>query len=257
MICLMAIVASAAAQSAIRTVTSSTPDASRAELTHRLDSLVRDSAYGKPKDRDARRAEIAALRMRLTNGDFRTGDRFLIDYGDPLRRPDTVIVRDSSNISLLNWPSTSLHGILQSELQGAVDKYAGTYVREPRLRVYPLMRLVITGGFARPGAYAVDPNRPLSDAIMVAGGLGQTSAAEKIEVFRGGERLLEKKEVQRAIASGETVEQLGLRSGDEIRAPEPRNASGGLGRSMKIQTILFTVSIITAVLAFIRSSYVP
>jgi hypothetical protein len=252
---LLLVAVAAGAQDGIRVVTSTTPDATRAELTHRLDSLQRvDSTSGKPQQRRERRDEIAALRTRLTEGDFQTADRFLIDFGAPNQRPDTVTVRDSSNIALLNWPSYSLHGVLRSELQAAMEKYVGTYLREPRLRVYPLTRLTFTGGVGRPGAYPIDPAHTLSDAIMSAGGTGQFGKSNKISVYRGKDRIMDHKQVAAAIRDGSTIEELGLRSGDEVRVPVQKQA--GASR-LQVQTVLLAVSVVTALIAFIRASYVP
>ncbi|AHG90033.1 hypothetical protein J421_2496 [Gemmatirosa kalamazoonensis] len=229
--------------------------ATRAQITHRLDSLVQvdQQGLGKPKDKKARAAEIARLRSRLTDGDFQTGDRFLVDFGAPGQRPDTVIVLDSVKIAMVNWPATSLHGVLRSELQGAVEKYVAAFVREPRIRVYPLTRLQFVGGFGRPGVYAVDPTRPLSDALMVAGGTQNSSKPDKVTIHRGDDEIMSQKSVEQAIAEGATVQDLGLESGDQIEVPRPRQVNSfGRGR---LQTILFSVSIVTAVLAFVRASY--
>jgi hypothetical protein len=254
---LLAVVCStvAGAQMLSRPVTSSTFDATRAELTHRLDSLQRvDSTKGKAKDRQALRNEIAALRTRLTQGDLQAGDRFLVDYGDPTRRADTVLVRDSSDIAMFNWPSASVRGVLNSELQVAVEKYVGKFVREPRLRVYPLTRLTFTGGFGRPGVYAVDPKRPLSDAINQAGGTGTSSKGDRIAVYRGDKKVLDSKSVALAVQNGSTVEDLGLLSGDQLRVPVDRQSRDW---RQLVQPVILGVSVMTALLAIIRASYAP
>lgn len=252
---LVACVGIAGAQNAGRFITADTFDASRAELTQRLDSLTRvNPSSGKSAQRKERDREIRALRERLADGDFPPGDRFLIDYGTPGRPADTVLVRDSSNISLVNWPSTSLRGVLHVELQGAVEKYVGTYVREPRLRVFPLTRVSIIGGVARPGFYAVDPKRSLTDALMAAGGTGQVGKLDKIAVYRGEDKLVDEKRVAQAIESGLTVEDLHIRSGDQIRVAavkQPRNLY------FTLQPILIGISVLTAILAVIRASYAP
>ena len=250
---LLAVVA--AAQDGVRVVTSVTPNATRTELTHRLDSLVQaDANGGKASEQRARREEVEAIRTRLAEGDFQPADRFILDYGVPTQRPDTVLVRDSSNIALFNWPSYSLHGVLRSELQAAMQKYVGTYIREPRIRVYPLTRLTFIGGVVRPGAHPVDPARSLSDAIMEAGGTGANGKADQIEVYRGKKKIMNKKRVAQAIRDGSTIEQLRLESGDEVRVAQSKAPGGS---RMRVQTYLWTIAIITSVIAFIRASYVP
>lgn len=252
---LLVVAVAAGAQDGSRVVTARSLDATRAELTRRLDSLQRvDSTSGKPDQRRDRRDEIATLRARLTDGDFQTGDRFLIDYGKPGERPDTVTVRDSANIALLNWPSYSLRGVLRTELQSAMEKYVGTYVREPRVRIYPLTRISIIGGVTRPGTYPVDPAQPLSDALLIAGGTGQAGKADKITVYRGNQRMLDEKQVASAIRDGATLEQLRLQSGDQVRVEEQKRGSS---TRVRVQTVLLGVSVLISLVAFIRASYVP
>lgn len=248
----VAVQAQTGAAPAARAVTSGTPDASRAELTHLLDSLQKvPASQGSTAQRRDRNGEIETLRTRLAAGDFQVGDRILVDDG---QRRDTVIVRDSVRISLLNWPDYSLHGVLRSEIQPALEKYVGTYVREPRIRVFPLARLSFTGGFQRQGYLIVDPERPLTDAINTAGGVPQNGKLDKITVYRGTKRLLNEKKVSEAIRDGATLDDLGLQSGDEVRAPQVKTRNFNMP---SYQILLFSISAFGALLALIRASYVP
>ncbi len=236
-------------QPAERPVTSGTMDATRAELTTRLDSLQRATGGGRSaKDRDR---EIAELRTRLTDGDIRTGDRFLIDFGAGERRADTVLVRENVEVTLLNWSPFSLRGVLLSELQPAMERYVGTYVREPRVRVYPLTRVSITGAVARPGFYNVDPTRQLSDAIANAGGPTSSGQYDKITIKRGATRVYDEKAVTKSLREGATVEDIGLRSGDEIHVAEKKNRRW----APSAQSIFIGLTAFGTILALIRASY--
>jgi hypothetical protein len=244
------------AQASTRDVTPTSPYATRAQLTHMLDSLQQLDAAGGSTSKRGRKVthagDIAALKSRLTDGDFQVGDRFVLDDG--VKR-DTILVHDSVTIAVGNWPSYSLHGVLRSELQGSVERYLGTYIREPRIRVYPLTRLLFTGGFQRVGALTVDPTRPLTDAMNMTGGVNpQVKHPDRIVVYRGDKRILDEKQVADALRSGETLDDLHLQSGDEIRAPAAKQQSY---RIPPYQMVLFSVSAIGAILALIRASYVP
>lgn len=235
-----------------RPVTSGTMDATRAQLTSRLDSLRRSPGGKSAKERDR---EIAAIQTRLTEGDFHSGDRFLIDLGGSAagtdRRVDTVRVREEAKVTLLNWAPYSLYGVLQSELQTAMERYIATYVREPRVQVFPLTRLSITGAVARPGFYSIDATRQLSDAIASAGGPTATGQYDRITIRRGADRLYDAKQVTRSLRDGETVEDLGLQSGDEIQIAEKKRRSF----APSTQTILLGLTAFGTLLALIRASY--
>ncbi len=242
-------------------VTAYTPDATRAQLTARRDSLTRfdtTSSAGR-----SRRDEINEIRRRLVNGDFRAGDRFLVQ-DLLLSRPasagvtpvlgDTVVVREGVGgpvYSLNTWADGSLRGVLRAELPAAVETYERTYVRDPRLRVVPLTRLSITGSVPRPGYYVVDPDRQITDAITLAGGPGAAGQKKgRITVLRGSKQLYDTKAVQTAIRDGRTLDDLSIRSGDEVRVEEPKHSS-----FPSAQTLFFGLSALTGLLVLIRSLY--
>ena len=232
------------------TVTAYTPDATRAQLAARRDSLVR---VGGSRD------EITEISRRLTVGDFRPGDRFLVQdlvlaRQGATQSGDTVIVREGTAgpvFSLNTWNDAPLRGVLRSELGTTVDRYERTYVRDPRVRVVPLTRLSITGGVPRPGYYVVDPDRQLTDAITLAGGPGASNQKKgRITVRRDNKQIYDTKAVQTAIRDGRTLDDLGIRSGDEVRVEEPKGSS-----FPSAQTILYGVSAITGLIFLIRSFY--
>lgn len=232
-----------------RPVTSATMDASRADLTRRLDSLQRvPSSKGNKAEQKDRADEIARLKARLTVGDLQVGDRFVVDDGS---RRDTVLVRDGQMVALSNWPDYSVKGALFSELQREMEKYAGTYLREPRIRVYELTRLSFTGGFGRPGTLTVDPSRPLADAINAA---GSTPKLDKITIYRANKKIYDEKRVASAVQNGETAMELGLLPGDEVRAPEQKKQGFHMPT---YQVVLFGIAAVSSILTLIRSSYVP
>lgn len=235
-----------------------TPDATRAQLVERRDSLARfdtTSAAGR-----SRRDEVDEIQRRLTQGDFRAGDRFLVQDlllagpGPGSRAGDTVVVREGVSgpvYSLNNWPDGSLRGVLRAELPATVETYERTYVRDPRLRVVPLTRVSITGAVPRPGYYVVDPDRQVTDAITLAGGPGAAGQKKgRISVYRGSKRLYDTKAVQTAIRDGRTLDDLGIHSGDELRVEEPKHSS-----FPSAQEIFFGISALTGLILLIRSAY--
>lgn len=231
-------------------VTAYTPDASRAQLVARRDSLARVNGS---------RDEIAEINRRLTEGDFRPGDRFLVQdlvlaRQGATQAGDTVIVREGTAgpvFSLNTWNDASLRGVLRSELEPAVERYERVYVRDPRVRVVPLTRLSITGAVPRPGYYVVDPDRQLTDAITLAGGPGASNERKgRITVLRGSQKLYDTKSVTAAIRDGRTLDDLGIRSGDEVRIEEPKRS-----KLPSVQTILYGISAITGLVFLIRSFY--
>lgn len=235
--------AGAARSGAVRSgpVTVETPNATRAELTAALDAA----------DRAKRTGEAAAIRARLANGDFRPGDRFLVTLATDTMTHLEMVVRDGPSIEWPNLPVMPLGGVLRSELRTAIVQHLGKFVRNPEVTVVPLLRMSITGAVQRPGLYTVPPDAPVTELLMAAGGPMPQARTDRVVVARGGREVLDRKAYQRAARDGRTLEQAGLRSGDEVRVPEKSTRNWAQIASYAF----FGVSALTALLALIRSGY--
>lgn len=180
------------------------------------------SSSGDDKLRDQRRAEAEALRMRLRDGDFRVGDRVVLNVRGDSALTDTFTVRPGPSLSLPGLPPLPLQAVLRSELQDHLTRHVATLLRDPVVEAYPLIRLGVLGEVDRPGYYFVMPDALVTDAIMVAGGPTREADLTKTTVRRGTTRLWERHDLRAALMRGSTLDQLGLHSGDEIMIGERR-----------------------------------
>jgi protein involved in polysaccharide export with SLBB domain len=190
--------------------------ASRSELQSELAQAERNTSVGSDKDRDQARMTVATLNERLTNGDFQVGDRVLIYVQGQQTLSDTFTVREGQIVHLPNLTDVDLHGVLRSELQGHVFDAVSKFLRDPVVRTGSLVRLAVLGGVAHPGFYALPADMLLSDAVMHAGGLGNTAEISHTTVTRAGVTVLGSREVTEAIKDGSTLDQLSLRAGDQV-----------------------------------------
>ena len=183
-------------------------------------------------------ADQSAVAMRLANGDFQVGDKLLIEVLGDTTYSDTFAVRAGRVVVLPSMPPLSLAGVLRSESDSVFREFLGKYVRDPQIRVTPLIRMGVLGGVARPGYYDVPAQSLLSDVVMGAGGLGNFGDMKKTTIFRGKDEVLDPKAVNTAMTQGRTLDILNLQSGDNINvgATNP-------------QATLNKVQIITAILA--------
>jgi len=188
-------------------------------LLARYESVISSPGYSGALKDDARRS-ADLIRNRLEEGDFRPGDRIALRLDNaPDLLPDTVLVERGAVISLPNMGQISVYGVLRSELQDYLTEEIGRYIRNPALRVRSLVRLSVQGAVGAPGFYVFPAETILSDVLMAAGGPGQASELDKITVRRGEEILFRDEEVQAALDEGRSLDQLGLRAGDEINVP--------------------------------------
>jgi protein involved in polysaccharide export with SLBB domain len=97
-----------------------------------------------------------------------------------------------------------------------------------------------------PGYFAFRADVPITDAIMLAGGLTPTAAIERTVVKRESRPYRSAGETRRAVAGGLTLDQFGLSAGDELvvgRRRELINPSvmGMLGMVATLSAIFLTL----------------
>jgi protein involved in polysaccharide export with SLBB domain len=227
--------------------------ASRAELVARKDSLERVLAAGalRGKSREQAAGEVAALQRRLEEGDFQVGDRFLVTILHDNAVSDSVLVREERAVSIASLPDASVQGVLRSELTDHLSAHVAKYLKSATVRTQLLTRVSVIGAVARPGYYYVAPNRPVSELLMAVGGAAPTAKLAGAEVRRNGRVVLPSKAVRRALEAGLTLEQLDIRSGDEMLVPTPRRLNWGLA----LQVAFLASSLFFAYLQFLQWYY--
>src|SRR5690606_32820552 len=90
------------------------------------------------------------------------------------------------------------------------------YIREPVVYVEPLMRVAVLGPVGKPGYYTVRADMPLPELIMTAGGPTGEAARDKTKVQRTGQVVRTSDEIEVALATSTSLDEMNLQSGDEI-----------------------------------------
>lgn len=198
------------------------PLASRTQLQTALDEAEQIASGGgfSASFRASKREEAALIRERLTEGDFYVGDQLTIQVvGTDSSLGGLAGTHAVSYGRVLNLPTIGeipMRGILRAEVQQYLSEQVARFIRDPQIRVRPLVRLTFMGGITTPGFYQVDADMLLSDALMVAGGINNTTVLKDSKVLRGEDEIVDGETFQKAVTSGVTLDQLNLRAGDEI-----------------------------------------
>ena len=172
------------------------------------------------------------VRARLRDGDFQPGHRILLSvYGDSTLS-DTFTVRADRKLLLPNLPPVSMVGVLDSELEGFLQKELSAYLKNPTVRAQGLLRVSILGAVGQPGFYSFPLDFALADVIMEAGGPDGSAELNRTEIKRGGSVAVDKKAMQEAFRLGLTLNDVGVRPGDEMVIP-----SGGKSNWQRVATI--------------------
>lgn len=184
---------------------------------------------------------LARVRARLADGDFRPGDRVLLEVRAESTLTDTFTV-DANRELVLPSPTVGtlpLAGVLRSELQDQLARYVARFLQNPVVRARPLVRLSIQGEVARPGYHEVPADAVLAAALMAAGGTTADADLRKARIERDGDAVWKGRALRQAIADGRTLGDAGLRDGDEILVPSRR---GGLGDDLRFVWVVVSLA---------------
>lgn len=199
-----------------------TADLTRSELQDllgRLGDAAKSPGYSL-RMRQRASAEAEFVRGRLASGDFRVGDRVLVEIqADTSRLSDTLTVREGPVLAVPRLGDVSLKGVLRSELQDYLSTQIARFIRDVTVHASVLVRLTVQGEVVRQGFYTVPAGGSVEDAVMAAGGPTPKANLEGMEIWRDGRVLLRGADLQRAITAGSTLDQLDLRPGDRIVVP--------------------------------------
>jgi protein involved in polysaccharide export with SLBB domain len=194
--------------------------ASRAELEEAA-TRAQQSARS-AKNAEARAGFIKTeqrIRQRLQDGDFQPGHRILLSvYGDSALS-DTFTVRADRKLLLPNLPPVSVVGVLDSELETFLTGQLSKYLKTPTVRAQGLLRVSILGSVGQPGFYSFPMDFALTDVIMEAGGPDADADMNRAEIRRSGSVAVDKKGMQEAFRLGLTLNDVGVRPGDELVVP--------------------------------------
>jgi len=220
------------------------------ELLARFEDAQRSRDYS-PAFKARASAEASLVRARLAEGDFQVGDQITLRIeGEFNGQPQVLTVSPARTVAVPGMGELSLAGVLRSELQEHTRAFVSRFIREPVVETQALIRLAIIGQVQQPGFHAVPAEMLLSDAIMAAGGPTGVAKFSDARVERNGEKIWEGRVFQTAIAEGRTLDQMNIRSGDQLVIP--MDSGGGSALLLRLLTIVpaTTVAIIGLIRAF-------
>ena len=195
--------------------------ATRAALTALAQSL--DSILASPTASGADRGRARALgyevHSRLDGGDFRAGDRVVVRVVGEVGMADTLAVSIDGDVDLATVGTVSVRGVLRSEIEDQLGRAVARVIRDPEVHAHGLVRLSVQGEVLRPGYCNVPADAPLSDVVTAAGGLTKDAKIEDLRIERGGVKLLDGPGLRQFIEEGRTLDDAGLRPGDQFVVP--------------------------------------
>jgi len=169
-----------------------------------------------------------APRAGTSSGALRAGDRILLTVEGEPALTDTFTVRPGPEIDLPVYGAIGMEGVRRDDLQEDMTRKLSRFIKNPVVRARALVRVAILGEVNRPGFYNVPTDAMFSEVITAAGGPTHDADLKKLHVDRTGLVRDKGPALQRALASGETLAQRDVESGDEIVLPHANDVEAHL-----------------------------
>jgi protein involved in polysaccharide export with SLBB domain len=128
---------------------------------------------------------------------------------------DDFIIDNRGNIALPIIGDMRAIGHTRRSLARAIEDSLN--IRAVRVMCAPLIRLTLLGAVNKPGSYLIEPKESLWGLINEADGPANGADVKKIYVERSGEIVI--RNLLQAFEEAHSLEQLGVRSGDQIYVP--------------------------------------
>jgi protein involved in polysaccharide export with SLBB domain len=216
------------------------------QLERRYEAAAESPAYSGVLRAEARE-EAAKLRQRLRNGDFQVGDRVLLTVEGDTVLTDTFTVVQDRVLELTGLGPVSLHGVLRSEVESHLRTFVQRYLRDPVVRARTFVRVAVAGEVQTPGFYVVPTDLVLSDAMRIAGGLTDQGRVTDVSILRSNAVLWDATSLAEALSGGQTLDQLDVRSGDQIVVGRRGGFGlGGLEGPVRTISIFFAIPLTIA-----------
>ena len=198
------------------------------------------------------RAEAAALRERLREGDFRVGDKIVLSTLSTISLPEamgtvlnaTHTVREGKVLRLPNLGDLSLQGVLRSEADSVINAHVARSLRNVTVRVEPQLQVLVSGQVQNPGFHPVPPDVTITDVLMGVAGPSGSADLGKVTVRRGGDEIIGADSVRAAILAGATLDRIDFQSGDEFFVGQRNDRS-------KWQTFLQVLGVASSIASII------
>jgi polysaccharide export outer membrane protein len=150
---------------------------------------------------------------------FHVGDSVelaVVGYGEELDGIYRVDIDGEIDLPFVG--AVAAEGKTFLEVERAIqERVWAYYINRPDVVVRPLYAITVLGEVRRPGTFDISGGERLSTLIALAGGTSDNALLSKSRVTREGESM--QRNLNQALESGRTIEDIGITSGDVVYVP--------------------------------------
>ena len=147
-------------------------------------------------------------------------------------------VDESGTVVLPLIGARNVAGVSAQDLRDELASAYAEFLNNPSINVKLLRRITVAGEVRVPGLYTVDATVSIADLIAQAGGLNIDADADKITLFREGQRF------ELDLNGATVVGQAGIRSGDRVSVGQRSWLSRNFPSVVGIMSIVSNVILI-------------
>ena len=136
---------------------------------------------------------------------------------------NTFSIDGYGNIILPFFGEVKISNMSQQELEQFIKTNYTQYfyIDLTRVKIRPLIRVGLIGGFTRPGFYYVDSRGTLWDLLRMGQGLPMEKGLQKMKWEREGKTI--ESDLRKFAQSGRALRDFGFKSGDRLTTPSARD----------------------------------
>jgi protein involved in polysaccharide export with SLBB domain len=232
----------------LRLASSQRAQVTRAELEaslRQIEAVLASSGYSAAL-KEQKEAEAAVIRRRLAEGDIRPGDVIQLAVSGYEELSGNFTVTTERTITPPGAGEIPMGNLLRSEVEDYLRQQMRRFVRDPLVRADAMIRIAMFGGVQRQGFFVVPASALLTDVIMEAGnGPSGNQQMEKSEIRRGDRVIVDRDQFTAAIRGANSLDQLNLQAGDEIRVGQRRSGRlpilAALSTAASLSYLLFRI----------------
>ena len=180
---------------------------------------------------------------------FRAGDALeIITYPDTTAFPSGFYPIDGEGF--VDFPIIGYTKVTDKSADALATILAEKYIdfmRYPHMRIRPMIRVALNGGFYRPGLYWINPHATLWETLQIAGGTQRTDGFKKMKWER--DRIIVNKDLVPLLQSERSLYQIGFKTGDQLTVTQkPHRTGWEVFRTEALPMLTFSISTATSLL---------
>ena len=172
------------------------------------------------------------------NYTLRPGDILRVDVWGQQQFSGQFLVDETGHLQYPVIGDIEVSNLTVAELRERMRQGLEQIFKSPFVTVAPLFRMAVLGEVRQPGLYTVDPTLSVLDVVAMAGGPSPSGNMNRIRLLRAG------REQQLSFGQGRSLQEMGVRSGDQIVVARKRFSREDVGLVLGVVQVALSVAIL-------------